>query len=164
MKKALLVFLLVFGAATYGLFAALVAREVVGAHRQHERQLAEGQRKLSRMLTLSPDDVANIVIYDRYGREAWATVADKKDVSNFLEDMSRITAWSPNHPSFDRSYYVVLNSVGSEKFEFEMSLKPSSDVSVYIHLVRKEGNTTYYLGTKKSATLKAWLDSCLEPR
>lgn len=164
MKKALLVFLLVFGAATCGLFAAFVVREVVGARKQHEGQLAEGQRKLSRMLAFSADDVANIVIYDRYGRETWATVENKKDVSNFLQNISGLTDWSPNHPSFDRSYYVILNSVGSEKFEFEMHLKASSDPTVYIHQVRKEGNSTYYLGRKKSKTLKAWLDSCFEPR
>ena len=66
MKKIIIILFIVLGVILMMGFATFVYRRVSATHKQHDQQVAEGKQKLTKLLTLSADDIENIVIYDRY--------------------------------------------------------------------------------------------------
>jgi len=145
----------------YGAIYVFVIRHIHAKHETFRLQLAEGEQILETLPNLSPEDVETIVIHDRYGRKVLATVADEVKKAGFLSAVSQMKDWTPNHPSFKKHYRIVLETTQSGNYEFELCLKSPPDTTVYVDGVRVEGDTTYYLYSKKSDVLKAWLDSAL---
>jgi hypothetical protein len=123
------------------------------------RTLREG-RFVSEMKRLSAAEVRRIEVQDLKSSAEARTLTDSESIAAFARACSDVEAYSPNHPSYVRSWYAVLE--GPVRREIELHLEPRDPSRVFGSFVEKQGSTTWYQGSFQSRGLRAWVAKHLE--
>ena len=98
---------------------------------------------------------------EAYGRpESGLKLTDEEAVSAFARACADAGSYSPNHPSYDRQWYLLLS--GESRMELELYLEPRSPDVVFGAFVEKSGSTTWYHGNFQSRALRSWVKRYLE--
>lgn len=117
---------------------------------------AGAAKRLERLRTLEPAEVVRVEVSLDRGEHLF-TLDAQEDVATFLDACSDITPWSPNHPSYVRSWHVVVQA--SPPIEMELHFEESDTRRACGYFVTRKGNTTWYHGSFRSITLRQWLES-----
>jgi hypothetical protein len=98
------------------------------------------ERLLADIRSLRPGDVRQIDVQNLSRTGPTTTIADPKAVADFSRALSQAESYAPDHPSYSRSWYVVVP--GPQRRELELHLEPRSPGVVFGSFVKKEGATT----------------------
>jgi len=139
--------LLAFGLGASALFGTLPSLE-------------EEAERLNALASLPEDSLNRMTFYDRYGREKLLTIVEEEALHGFLLACRDVEGYSPNHPRYDRSWYVVID--GPETIELECHYEDRWPDKVVGYFVAKHGNSTRYYGSFISADLRPWFERYVE--
>lgn len=119
----------------------------------------EGLVRLHKLKSIKPDTVAQISIFDKDGETLLKVVTKKELISEFAEACKDVRIYSPNHPTYTDSWYVVIDmgtEHGVHEVECHFELHRPKNLDGY--LVVKAADTTRCLGSFTSVNLRGWFE------
>ncbi len=126
----------------------------------HLRNSRGKQEVISKLATLSSEDVENITFRSENRKILYKVIDDNTAINSFLISMNKLESSSLNHPrSFGHMYVSVLTDAGDTlEFKFWFDLKSPDELFVsYIDSNGLGGLLTSHYGIAKSNSLQAWI-------
>ena len=120
------------------------------------------QSRLDAFRALPADSVQRITCYDKYGREKLLTIKDPEALEAFTRACRDAKGYSPNHPHYWESWYVVLE--GEKTIELVCHFQQGRGNQLVAYFVRKRGDSTTYSGSFISTDLRPWFEKHVEGR
>ena len=140
-----------------GVLALLCTGFVVGVFLPRSLRERDSIAELAR---LQAADVRRIEIQVLRGSGNALTVTDGDAIAAFVRASADVEKYSPNHPQYLSSWYVVL--LGPIRREYELHLRTGDPSRVFGSFVEKHGDTSYYHGSFQSQGLRSWVSRYLE--
>ena len=117
-------------------------------------------RRLDALTSLPQDSLKRIAFWDRYGRERLLTIQDQAILGDFVRACRDAKGYSPNHPRYEPSWYVVLD--GKDTLELICHYEDRWPNNVVGYFVRKQGDSTHFHGSFISENLRPWFEKHVE--
>ena len=118
------------------------------------------EKRLNALTSLSDHSVEKATFCDKYGRQELLEIADEVILAEFALACRDAEGYSPNHPRYKPSWYVVLE--GPQRMELMCHYEDRWPDKVVGYFVAKRGNTTRYYGSFISKDLRPWFDTYVE--
>jgi len=118
-------------------------------------------RRLNAFTSLPQNSLKRITFWDKYGRDELLTIRDENALRDFVLACRDSDGYSPNHPRYNRSWYVVLE--GEQTIELMCHYESLKQDKVVGYFVRKQGDWTRYYGSFTSENLRPWFKKYVEP-
>jgi hypothetical protein len=106
--------------------------------------------------SLQGTNITKIVISDEKGSGHYSVSAPAA-LDTFARAINTAEPYSPNHPQYEKHYFVELYLADGQKREFEFDIMQQSDRTIYVYFVWRYGDLTSYYGNCKSAALFDWM-------
>jgi hypothetical protein len=117
-------------------------------------QLQDEARRIRTLSSLPEGSLSRITFFDKYGEDLLLTITDEEALRGFVLACRDVEGYSPNHPRYEQSWYVILD--GAQSIELECHYEDRWPEKVVGYFVAKSGNSTRYYGSFISETLRAW--------
>ena len=126
------------------------------------RMLREGD-EIAALRRLDAGDFRRIETRDLRADGSARITTEIDALAAFTRACADAERYAPQHPSYDRTWYVVLS--GPKTLELELYLMASEPSRVFGAFVEKRESTTWFHGSFQSRALRAWVDRYLvDPR
>jgi hypothetical protein len=108
--------------------------------------------------SLQGTNIKRIEISDEKGSDHYSVSAPAA-LDAFAKAINTAEPYSPNHPQYEKHYFVELYLADGQKREFEFDIMQQSDRTIYVCFVWRYGDLTSYYGYCKSAALFDWMSA-----
>ncbi len=113
-------------------------------------------RLLERLTHLQPTDVLQITISRKGDSRSARVIEDQSLIREFLEACRDAQSFAPNHPSYQSTWLVTIQT--KEVLQLECSYEASHSDLVIGSFIRAHGSSTSYYGSLSSRGLRLWFD------
>lgn len=123
-------------------------------------RLQDEARRIKTLSSLPEGSLNSITFCDRRSSDVLLTVTDEEALRKFVLACRDVEGYSPNHPRYNQSWYVILD--GAESIELECHYEDRWPEKVVGYFVTKSGNSTLYYGSFISDMLRPWFRRYVE--
>ena len=111
---------------------------------------------MSLIHSLQGTNITKIIISDERGPGLYSVSAPFA-LDAFARAINTAEPYSPNHPQYEKHYFVELYLADGQKRELVFNTMQQPDRTIYIDFVWRDGDLTSCYGSCKSAALFSWM-------
>ena len=119
-----------------------------------EMELLESFKKLD------SSNVKQILVFDRYGEQLIKKITEPKVIKEFTTSSIDTKGYSPNHPQYDSTWYVVVDS--DVQSELECHYQKGLSSTLIGTFVEKDGLSWKVYGSFSNSKLRNWFEKYVE--